>query len=156
MVKTIPRLSTNLNLYKRNKHLFEQHINTDMLPVYGESKIYKHTVERYGHVKIKLDIDKELYTNERYNDVNYTYEWAISDTAFENTHPLIMPLPIEFEPDIYKEVITFAQLLQLLNKNDVPLCFSIVGGSCHYVERPCHIKATGEALIQLLEKLNNA
>src|ERR1700761_4271710 len=150
----IPKLTNNIYLYKRHKeiiNLLSRPINIQRLPIIGESKIFKGSAERYGHVIIKLSLETDEETKRTVRDY-YSYEWLPETTELDKSN-VIIPLERSFEKDILNELKVFTTLLELLNENTANLRFSVVGGSYRITERPYFGPATVEALIQIFNKL---
>lgn len=151
MPNAIPTLSYSIKKYKEIAKVLSSPINILKLPVIGESKIFKSSAERYGHVIIKLSLETDESIT-RFGG-NYSYEW-IPETTFVNETNDIVPLDNSFEKYVLDEIKVFVTLLEFLNENETPLRFSIIGGSYRIRERPYFEVATAEALIQLFKKLH--
>ncbi|WP_029285922.1 hypothetical protein [Pedobacter sp. R20-19] len=150
MRKAISPLSYNIEMYKQIKDILKKPSNVSLLPIVGESKIFKPSADRYGHVIIRLDLETE---GDFYGSLNkYNYKWEI------NSHELFSdgytPIPKHYEQMIIKEIEVFVVLLDFLNYNTPPLRFTLVGGSDKLTERPYFDRATAEAIIQIFKELH--
>lgn len=144
------------SLYNEIREKIAQKIHLDKLPLYGEKEIVKHSSDKYGKVKIKLDIERDSehltqiksfveQPNTNAIKVNYfTYEWEVDENI----------LPKYFEQYIKPEVVKFIELLSIFrDKSDAILKFSVVDGAYKESERSIHEKATQYALIELFKQL---
>lgn len=142
------------SLYNEIREKIVQKINLDNLPLYGEKEIFKPSGDRYGKVKIKLDIERDIEKISQIKSygeypnavkVNYfTYGWEVDENK----------LPKYFEKYIKPEVVKFIELLSIFrNNNDTVLRFSIVDGAHKDTERPLHHLAVQYALIELFKQL---
>jgi len=150
MRKVISPFSYNVELYKQIKDILQKPIDVSRLPIVGESKIFKSSAERYGHVIIKLDLETE---GNYYNSLaKYNYKWEV------NEHELFpygyTPIPQKFEHMIVNEIEVFALLLDFLNDNVPPLRFTVIGGSNNLTERPYFNRATAEAIVLIFKQLH--
>jgi len=155
MPSIIPKLTNSIYIYKRYKDIVEilsKPIDTQKLPIIGESKIFKSSAERYGHVIIKLSLETDGNIKRNVRDY-YSYEW-IPETTDVNESNVIIPLNNTFEKYIIDEIKVFATLLEFLNENSAYLRFSVIGGSYRITDRPFFEAATVEALIQIFKKLH--
>lgn len=48
------------SLYNEIREKIVQKIDLDSLPLYGEKEIFKASDDKYGNVKIKLDIERDI------------------------------------------------------------------------------------------------
>src|SRR5215217_6691939 len=111
------------------------------------------TAERYGKVKIKLDIEKDIDKIKYTESLNsgsistmnsYTYEWEVDEKKF----------PKEYEQLIKPEIMRFIEIFSIFNKNkNVVLKFSVVDGNYKNSERPAHHMAVKYALIELFKQI---
>lgn len=128
-------------------------IDVSKLPLYGVGEWIRQSGDKYGVVKIKLDIEKDEEELKKLKDVYgdhlnqlnlYRYEWAACD----------INLPRMFERNIKKEISTFIKILSHYNhKNNLILNFSVVDGKYLKSERSSHGIATIYALIDLFQKV---
>ncbi len=154
MPEIFSKQSYYLTRYRSVKNILEKSIDTEKLPIIGESKIFKSTAERYGHVIIKLDLETDVTMLEQTYKGVYSYAWEIDESELLSNSKQIIPLTKEFEPLIYNEIKTFSAILSFINDNKTPLRFSVIGGSSRPHERPLHDMAVSEALIEIFQKLN--
>lgn len=147
MVEVIPG-----SLYTKIKDKLSKQIDTSKLPLYGEKEIYKITAERYGKVKIRLDVETDIEvikSIENYQDPSnkknfYTYNWEVEEEK----------LPRDFERHIKPEILEFINILSVFGKNNEDvLRFSIVDGDYKNTEKPGHRMAVHFALIELFNQL---
>ena len=156
MANSIPKLTNYVYLYKHHKDIFEtlsQPINIQKLPIIGESKIFKSSAERYGHVVIQLNLETDENVKQPIGNY-YSYEW-LPETLFQKENDIIIPLENSFEKDIFNELKLFVTLLALLNENTRHLRFSVIGGSYRITEKPFFGPATVDALIKLFKALQD-
>jgi hypothetical protein len=148
--------SYNIELYKTIKEILAKPLDILKLPIVGESKIFKMSAERYGHVILKIDLE----TDENMIDSNgFSYAWEVyekykvlEDEKFPSN--TILPISKEYcETEILNEIMIFTNLYRFLNEDKVPLRFSVIGGSYKINERSYFYKATGEAIVQIFKKL---
>ncbi|MBF4465147.1 hypothetical protein [Flavobacterium sp. LC2016-12] len=128
-------------------------IDLSILPLYGENEIYRMNSDRYGKVKIKLDIEKDTEKIEYARSINnkcvnptnfYTYEWEVKEEK----------LPKYFEEYIKPEILRFIEILSTFNNDKaIVLKFSVVDGEYKNSERPAHHLATKYALIELFRQV---
>lgn len=134
------------NKFKEIEEKLKSKLNINALPIIAESKLSKHSAEWYGHVVIKLDLEKDEELIKGYygfsND-KYFYSWEADDSALPKNFELLIKEPIE----------RVAFLLEIMNDNAVPLRFTVLGGSYHQTERPAHKQATIDTLIDIFNKL---
>ncbi|NOT91499.1 hypothetical protein [Ferruginibacter sp.] len=142
------------SIYNEIREKLTKKINLDLLPLYGEKEIRKISGDKYGKVKIKLDVENDVEKIQQIRDygkhentikVNYfTYEW----NADKNK------LPKEFEKYIKPEIEKFIELLSIFKEiNEEILRFSVVDGDYKDNERPGHMIATKYALIELFKQI---
>lgn len=142
------------SLYNEIHEKIIQKIDPSKLPLYGEKEIFKRSGEMYGHVKIKLDIERDtekVLLIKSYNEyenaikVNYfTYKWEVEESK----------LPKHFEQYIKPEIVKFIELLSIFKENnDTILRFSVVDGSYKETERPIHRMAVQYALIEIFKQI---
>lgn len=137
--------SLYIDSYREIKNLLEKKIDLSKLPVIGESKIVKYSADRYGHIILKLDLEKDGDLIKRMHNNFYSYSWEVNEAE----------IPKEYQELIVKELIEFSKLFRFLNSNDVRLRFSIIGGGYKDTERPFHSMCTVEAIKEIFKKLNN-
>lgn len=150
-IEIIPR-----SVYSKISDKLLKKIDVSKLPLFGEKEIYKVTAERYGRVKIKLDVENDVAiikkireydyhdnTNDsKYN--HYTYKWEVDEQK----------LPKEYEYYVKPEILNFIKILSVFNNNNAEvLRFSIVDGDFKDSERPAHTLCTILALIDLFDQI---
>jgi hypothetical protein len=131
-------------------------IDLNLLPLYGEKEIRKISGDKYGKVKIKLDVEhdvekiqqiKSYYGNNDENAVKinyFTYQWDADKNK----------LPKEFEKYIKPEIEKFIELLSIFKEIDEEILrFSVVDGDYKENEKPGHMTATKYALIELFKQV---
>lgn len=141
------------SLYCQISDKLLKEIDLSKLPLYGEYEYYKMTVERYGKVKIKLDIEKDIdkikyvesLNSKRLSSQNYyTYEWEVEEKK----------LPKVYEPLIRPEIMRFIEIFSIFNKNkNVILKFSVVDGNYKTSEKYAYELAVRYALIELFNQV---
>ncbi|WP_318343378.1 hypothetical protein [Flagellimonas baculiformis] len=147
-------------------------IDISKLPIYGEKEIRKLTSDRYGKVKIKLDIERDVnlktelsgrnrtinFFNDsdsldekikKHNSFTYksffTYSWEANDKCLPKSY---------CEPIIKPEIEDFIQLLYTYNQStDLILRFSVVDGEFRSHERPYHGPCVKFALVEIFNQL---
>jgi hypothetical protein len=150
--------SYNIELYKTIKEILVKPIDTLKLPIVGESKVFKMSAERYGHVILKIDLetDKNMIHS---NGFSYAWEMdekfkVLEDEKFPSN--TILPISKEYyEAEILNEIFIFTNLFRFLNEDKTPLRFSVIGGSYKINERSYFYRATGEAIVQIFKKLQD-
>lgn len=150
MRKDISPLSNNIELYKQIKDILQKPIDGSKLPIVGESKIFKPSADRYGHVIIRLDLETEV--NFSGSLAKHNYKWEVNEyELFPNGYT---PIQKDYERTIVKEIEVFAVLLDFLNDNTPPLRFTVIGGSDMLTERPYFDRVTAEAMIKIFKQLH--
>ena len=158
------------NRYREISEKIYQPIDLFKLPLYGEKEIVKQTSDRYGKIKIKLDIENDekliedinkrkktvkFYNNslELNNDKRnlftyrnfFTYKWEVNENKLPKSH---------FEHIIKSKIEDFIQLLYNYNKSsNLILRFSVIDGEQKVHERPIHEICTEYALIEIFKQL---
>ena len=144
------------SIYTKISDKLIKKIDVTKLPLFGEKEIYKISAERYGKVRIKLDIENDLdilKQIERYDyhdngdkimRNHYTYKWEVDEQK----------LPKRYEQYIKPEILNFIKILSVFNNNNSEILrFSVVDGDFKDSERPAHMLATILALIDLFDKI---
>jgi len=142
------------SIYNEIRDKFTKKIDLNKLPLYGEKEIFKVSAERYGRVKIKLEIEdddeiidqiKSFGTHKNEIKVCYfTYKWEADESV----------LPKNFERYIKPEIENFIKLLSIFReKQEQILRFTIVDGGYKDTERPGHMIAVQYALIELFKQI---
>lgn len=144
------------SLYAKISDKLFKKIDTSKLPLFGEKEIYKRSADRYGKVKIKLDVENDLDIIKEINEYNYhdnlnnlmrnhyTYKWEVDEEK----------LPKEYEQYIKPEISNFIKILSVFNNGNAKILrFSIVDGDFKDSERPAHMLATIFALIDLFDQM---
>jgi len=159
MQTTYSLFSTNIELYKSIRDILDKPIIISKLPIISESKIFKMSAERYGHIILKLDLETEREIL-NYNPLGCSYSWDVDENyqvEEDKRFPSHTILPISkeyFETEILNEIKLFTNLFRLMNDDITPLRFSVIGGSHKINERSYFGRVTAEALIQLFRRLN--
>ncbi|UQB68980.1 hypothetical protein [Epilithonimonas zeae] len=165
---------------KENLH---KEIKESILPLYGEFEYSKPNSDRYGRIKIKLDIERDLDSLneiekkliEDYESLEqfyslkekYSNDFFVEKIDFDSYKSLNISryhtykwdvneniLPKEFETYIKPELINFIELFSLFQKeNNKIYCFSVIDGAYKNSERPGHLMATKLAIINLFQKI---
>lgn len=142
------------DFYKKISDKLSTEIDISKLPLYGEKEIFKPSADRYGKIKIKLEIENDLEilnSIESFNvalspiTTNYhTYKWDVDEKK----------LPKRFEQYVKPEIIKFIEIFTIFNKNSNNIFrFSVIDGDYRDTERPAHILAVKYALIELLNQI---
>ncbi|MCX2482842.1 hypothetical protein [Pedobacter sp. MR2016-24] len=133
--------------FKEIEGKLKSKLNLDALPIIAESTYRKDPAERYGHVVIKLELEKDeemIKSLGSFSDDKYFYSWEADGKA----------LPRDgFEKEIKEPIERLVFLLEIMNSNTIPLRFTILSGSYFESFKSSHKRATIQALIDLVNKL---
>lgn len=165
---------------KENLH---KEIKESILPLYGEFEYNKPNSDRYGKIKIKLDIERyldslkeiEKLLMDDYNSLQQFYSlkekhntsFSMEKIDFDTYKSINIGryhtykwdvneniLPKEFETYIKPELINFIELFSLFQKeNNKIFCFSVIDGAYKNSEKPGHLMAIKLAIIDLFQKI---
>lgn len=155
MATSLSVSSFTIGRYKTIKDILSNPIDVSKLPIVGESKIFKQSAGRYGHVILKLDLEKGDDTM-HYSRERFSYAWEVEDDytpVHEGTYSILPISKVYFEAEIVKELKFFIGLFSFLNDNETPLRFSVIGGSYKNDERPYFAAVTVEAIIEIFKQL---
>jgi hypothetical protein len=147
-------------LYYSNKEILSKTIDLSKLPITAERKIFNSSAERYGHVIIQLSLEiDEAIT--RFSGPNFSYSWEVNedeDVASKEkiASRLYIPIPKDFDSEIFNEIKAFVSVFRLINQDNINLRFTLLGGSYRISERPYFSRATAEALIEIFKKLHGS
>ena len=146
-------LNASLNNYSAGRfgnirHLIEKPIDITKLPVAGEGFYKKQTGDKYGHIIIKIGLASEVVMDGFDYYSQYSFAWLVDEQTIPYAY---------FKSNIEPVLIELAFLLTYFKCCDTPICFSIIGGSFRFNERPnSFITATSLALEDALRKLRES
>ncbi len=165
---------------KENLH---KEIKESILPLYGECEYNKTNLNRYGKIKIKLDIERDLDSLneieklliEDYKSLGqfyslkekYSNDFFAEKIDFDSYRSLNIGryhtykwdvneniLPSIFETYIKPTITDFIDLFSLFQKeNNKIYCFSIIDGAYKDYGKSGHLMATKLAIIDLFKKI---
>ncbi len=170
------------NEYFTLKENLHKEINIDSLPIFGEFEYNKPNSDRYGKIKIKLDLEHNIESlnkieeiiKENYNSYLYFNELKMkNDDNFSSEHLSYKEyrslnigryntykwdvnqetLPKEFEYYIKPVLINFIELFSFFRKDDKNYCFSIVDGAFKASLKSGHQMATKLAIFDLIKRI---